>query len=629
MRQVVGEFRSGGIDLQLASLRDAYASRTLAPRDVINAVCERTASFEHKNIWLHFAARHELLEQLERAQRRLGQGESLPLFGVPFAVADNLDVALMPTTLGHSGCKDRLATTCPAVQRLLDMGAICMGKTNLDRLGFGWSGVTGAAGICSSAFDDERIAGGASAGAALAVALGLVSFAIATDCAGDTLVPAALNGVIGLRIANDAVSRRGVRMGAPSIEAMGVFAGNASDAQTLTTLISEPDTRHASALAVSSDRLPGRSVLIGVPDGALEFEGDTLAMRLFDHTCARVAELEWSKVSVSLEHVYEVVGHELYQLIAAEYEATFGSLLSDEGQSKAMETIRASTAWTGMSAVSAFQKMHHLRAAADVLRELWSRMDALLLPTVPTTFRLDELPTDDATGWLRMRRYAALPGALNLTAVSIPVGFKTPAMPFGVMLVAPAGEEANVLRLAGQLHASLNLRVGATRVGVRHDPSDSEQPQTDVSLERDEFCVDIAVVGTHLQGQVHHHQLVALGARFIRATRTTASYELFLFTDRGTEQPALVRRSQPSGSVRVEVYRLHAADFGKLVAGVTSSQSVSEIELEDGTWVKGFLCEPGALAGARDITKFGGWVEYQNARARAWSLRTAAMEPAQ
>src|SRR5690606_29775755 len=177
-------------------------------------------------------------------------------------VADNLDVALMPTTLGRSGCKDRLATTCPAVQRLLDMGAICMGKTNLDRLGFGWSGVTGAAGICSSAFDDERIAGGASAGAALAVALGLVSFAIATDCAGDTLVPAALNGVIGLRIANHAVSRRGVRMGAPSIEAMGVFAGNASDAQTLTTLISEPDTRHASALAVSSDRLPGRSVLI-------------------------------------------------------------------------------------------------------------------------------------------------------------------------------------------------------------------------------------------------------------------------------------------------------------------------------------------------------------------------------
>ena len=651
MGQVGSGFGIGGIDLQLASLAEAYASHSLEARDVINAAHERTASFESKSIWAHLAPRDHLLRQLEQAENRLVQGQSLPLLGVPFAVADNIDVKGLPTTRGHAGHQTP-TTNAPNVERLLQLGAICLGKTNVGNREAALTGL-------SSSFESEALAVAAgavateTAGTALAVARGLVSFALATDGVGETLAPAALNGVIALRLTQGLASSRGTTMGAPSLESLAVLAGNACDAYTVLAAIHRFDELDPYARAVTGARARHLPPTIGVPTkNSLMCGADAVGMHRFDSICRKADELKWSIIEVDLEPFINASAEAVSGIVLAEYEASLTTPSNSAPKGRQERNGKLA-----LSAAEVFRFRHHQRTLQHALSKLWQGMDALLVPTVSTALRWDE----HQSGAQRVDRvgcYSAMPGLFDLSAVSLPAGLTSPDDYWGVTLLGPAWEEGTILGLASELHESLQLKVGATRVLVRRNAqpvndtvngvgksqaavplmtnADSSFVESFVNLgdtrqvsgmrqshQVDDSAVQLAVVGTHLQGEVDHHQLVELNAQFIRTTRTASRYELFTFTDRGSEQPALVRRSQPSGSVRVEVYRLQAADFGKLVARVTSSQSVGEIELDDGTWVKGFLCPPGALAGARDITKFGGWIEYRRARAQATSLRSA------
>jgi len=594
------------IALDIATLRDAYASRRLTPEAVLDALYARIEARGERPVWITLLPREQALARLARAPKG-------PLWGIPFAVKDNIDVAGLPTTAACPAFAYTPNRSAEAVERLEAAGAILIGKTNLDQFATGLVGTRSPYGICRSVFSDAHISGGSSSGSAVAVAAGLVSFALGTDTAGSGRVPAAFNNIVGLKPTKGLVSTRGVVPACRSLDCVSVFAGTAGDAHRVLAVIAGFDAEDSFSRRAPAGTLaaaaPPAGLRVGIPAGPLDFFGDTASEALYRAAADRLERLGAVLVPIDFTAFHKAARLLYSGPWLAERQAAFGDF-ARRAPDAVHEVVRGIVLGSGeMSAIDAFRgfyRLEELIRAADVE---WARMDVLLLPTAGTTYRVDEVLADPVRLNSNLGAYTNFVNLMDLSALAVPAGFRPDGLPFGVTLIGRAFDDGRLALLGDRLHRSLDgLDVGAT--GCRLDATPP------LAAEADPSRIAVAVVGAHLAGQPLHPQLTERRARLLGRTRTAPGYSLYALAGTQPAKPGLIRDENGAGGIDVEVYEMDAAAFGSFVALIPPPLGIGTLTLADGSQVKGFICEPYAIAGATDITAWGGW--------RAWLAETNA-----
>ena len=585
----------------LRALRRVLA-RSVTAQAVAEQVIARRRAVTADGIWISevpeatLRERAAALDALPRAARGA-------LHGVPFAVKDNLDLAGLPTT---AACPDFAyvpAHTAPAVQRLLDAGAILVGKTNMDQFATGLSGTRTPVGAPANAFDAEYICGGSSSGSALALAHGLVSFALGTDTAGSGRVPAALGNVIGLKPSRGLVSSRGVLPACRSLDCVSVFALTCADAAAVLDVIAGFDAKDPFARA-GWPAVPalGAAFRFGVPQSdQLDFDGDAAGAAAFARTVAAFEALGGTAVPVDYTPFRETARLLYDGPWLTERRLAVGDFL-DRRPDAVLPVVRDIILGADrFTAADVFAADYQLRALRRAVEPLWRDIDCLVTPTIPRIYPRAAVLADPVTLNTRLGHYTNHLNLLDLCAVAVPAGLLPSGLPFGVTIQAPAGHDRVLLALADRVHRALNSTTGATGLTLADTPPFAANDEA--------ATLDLAVCGGHMQGLPLNPELTARGARLVERTRTARGYRLYALAGFDPPRPGLVRDAT-GGAIEVEVWRLPLAEVGGFLAGVPAPLGIGTVELAGSRAVKGFLCESAALAGATDITAHGGW--------RAW-----------
>jgi allophanate hydrolase len=547
-------------------------------------------------VFIHRVSEADVLRQARAVDARVARGERLPLAGVPFAVKDNLDVEGMPTTAACPGFAYRPQRSSTVVQRLLGAGAVCLGKTNLDQFATGLAGTRSPYGAPRCVFNREYISGGSSSGSAVAVAAGLVAFALGTDTAGSGRVPAAINGLIGLKPTRGRWSTQGLVPACRSLDCVTVLAATVADAALVDEVVAgfdaaDPYSRHAPLPPL----LPG-AFRFGVPrPEQLQFFGDEAGSRLYQEALRGVVASGGTPVQVDIGPLLKAAQLLYSGPWVAERTAAIEEFLQ-RSPGAIHPIVRAIiAAGAGHSGVQVFRAQYELQALMRQTEMLWSAMDVLVLPTAPTIYRVSEMLAEPVTLNSNLGLYTNFVNLLDLSAVAVPAGFRGNHTGFGISFIGKAFMDRPLLDLAQRYLDS--------------GPAIAKPP---VDLTPRSPGIQLAVVGAHLAGMPLHWQLSSRNARLVAATHTAAAYRLYAMANSSPPKPALVHTGSSGGgsAIALEVYELDIAAFGSFVAEVPPPLAIGSVVLADGSVVKGFIAEPRAIEGARDITSLGGWRAY-------------------
>jgi len=565
----------------------AVAEETLARLAAYDAI--------QPQIWISRATPEDLVAAARAVDARVAAGEVLPLAGVPFAVKDNIDVAGFETTAACPAFAYRPESSAAVVERLVAAGALCVGKTNLDQFATGLNGTRSPYGSPRNAHNLAYVSGGSSSGSSVAVAAGLVAFALGTDTAGSGRVPAAFQHLIGFKPSKGRWSNRGLVPACRTLDCITVFADDTADARLVDRVVAgfDPVDPYSRPLADRqfADRPLGRKT-IGVPrrDQRMWF-GDLESEYLYDRaieTLAQMAEI----VEIDLAPLQEAA-----QLLyggpwVAERAAAMAGILADNPDAIDATVRQVVEPGLTMSAVALFEGIYRLAALKRHADTLWTDIDMLAFPTTGTTYRVAELLAAPVGLNSNLGFYTNFVNLLDMAAVAIPAGIRANATGFGITLIGPADSDLALLDAADAYISAADL------------PS---PPPLD--LEGKMQTVKLAVVGAHLKDMPLHWQLTSREATFIGAFGTAPTYRLYAMADSVPPKPALVH-SEDGGTIAVEVYELGVAEFGSFVVEVPPPLAIGTVTLADGSSVKGFVAEPRALTGAEDITSLGGWRAY-------------------
>ncbi len=590
------------IALDIDSLRAAYGNKRLSPRTLVADLISQLDRGPDRAIWITRVA-DAALRARAAALEQEGDRAKLPLYGIPFAVKDNIDVAGLPTTAACPSFAYTPDTTATSVQHLLDAGAILVGKTNLDQFATGLSGTRTPYGQPANAFDADYICGGSSSGSGLAVAHGLVSFALGTDTAGSGRVPAALGNLVGLKPSPGLVSARGVLPACRSLDCVSVFALTCGDAQAVLDVIAGFDAQDPFSRAFPAAPSIASPLRFGVPLPAQrEFFGDGASAAAFERALDALTTLGGEPVDIDYTPFRDAARLLYDGPWLAERHLAIREFLAARPEALLPVVRSIIQGGSGYSADDAFAAQYRLHALRQALRPVWDTIDVLVTPTIGTAYTRAAMRADPVSLNTNLGYYTNHMNLLDLCAVAVPCGFLPSGLPFGVTLQAPAGNDRALLALADRLHRALNETLGATGVPLANTP-----PLADVSP--NEALLPIAVCGGHMQGLPLNAELTRLGGRLRERTRTAPAYRLYALAGFSPPRPGLVRDVAGAG-IELEVWTLPLAAIGPFLAGVPAPLAIGSVQLADGSWVKGFLCEGHATADARDITALGGW--------RAW-----------
>lgn len=585
----------------LSELRHFYA-RGGTPQEVLRAIAQLCDAYPDKAVFISRMKANELQTAADQLTQSHPDPESLPLWGVPFAVKDNIDVAGLPTTAACPAFAYMPEQDATVVARLRAAGAIVIGKTNLDQFATGLNGTRSPYGAPRSVFDPAYISGGSSSGSAVAVAAGLCSFALGTDTAGSGRVPAALNNIVGIKPTLGLLSTTGVVPACRTVDAVSIFAGSVADGIDIRRIAegfdpADPYSRHTNPATLREN------LRIGVLDGAeREFYGNAGVEACYDAAIsaarrlgASIVPIDYAPFRAAAELLYN--GPWVAERLAA-IEAFHA------GHAEAMDpTVRTIVEGAiGKSAVEAFNGRYQLAALKRQTHAVWAQVDILLLPTTPTTYTVQDMLADPITRNSHLGRYTNFVNLFDLAAIAVPAGFDSAGhLPAGVTLIGPAFSDDVLAPFAGALHKSLGRGIGRKL--------DAPIPAAPASTPAER--INIAVVGAHLTGMPLNGELRELGGALVHASRTAGDYRLFALPNTTPAKPGLVRTPGYEGQgVAVEVWSLPAQGFGTFVSRIPAPLGIGKIELEDGSLVSGFLCEHHALSGAADVTVHGGWKAY-------------------
>ncbi|WP_372892493.1 allophanate hydrolase [Rhodosalinus sp.] len=590
------------LPFDIASLHAAYAEG-VSPNAVIDASLARLAAAEDPGIFLHLRDPGDLAA--EAAALPPFDPATFPLWGLPFAVKDNIDVAGCPTTAACPAFAYDAAADATVIARLRAAGAIPLGKTNLDQFATGLVGVRTPHPAPRNAVDPALVPGGSSSGSAVSVARGIVSFALGTDTAGSGRVPAALNDIVGLKPSLGAISASGVVPACRTLDTVSIFAATVEDAWTAYRAAAAFDAEdpYSRAFPVRPLAPAPPSLRVGVPDAAtLEFFGDTARARAFEADTERLAGLGAEIVELDFTPFFEVAGMLYEGAWVAERMTVIEDLLRRDAEAVHPVTRRIVGAADRLSAADAFRGIYRLEALKRQAAPSLDTVDLLAVPTIPTAYSLADLEADPVGPNTRLGTYTNFVNLMDLCGIAVPTGLQDDGRPGSLTLLAPAGQDGLAAAVARQVERRA-AETTATQVAARRTEARPAPMPDEIAL---------AVVGAHLSGMPLNHELTSRGARFLSVERTAPCYRLFALPGGPPTRPGLLR-GEKGGAVDLEIWALPARAFGDLMASVPAPLCIGTVELEHGEHVQGFLVEASATVDAEDITHFGGWRAYASA----------------
>jgi allophanate hydrolase len=548
-------------------------------------------------IWIHLcpvsawrAQQTLLATRLAENTNRAALLQRYPLLGVPFAVKDNIDIAGEPTTAACPEFAHLAERHATVVQRLLDAGAVWVGKTNLDQFATGLVGTRSPYGRPACVADRARISGGSSSGSAVSVALGLVAFSLGTDTAGSGRVPAGFNGLVGLKPTPGRVSTAGVLPACRTLDCVSIFAHGVDDAAHVLAVIEGADPLDPYSMHVAGPAQLPHTLRIGVPREPRWF-GDAGYARAWPAALGHTDVLGHSVVPLDFAPL-DAVAELLYDgPWVAERHAVVRELLKTQPEAFDATVRRVISRAIGMSATEAFEAAYRLRDLQASVARLWDEVDVLLVPTAPGHPTFAEVDADPVRCNSQLGTYTNFVNLLGWCALAVPAGQADHGLPFGVTFIGRNGFDAALVSLARRW-----LLADAPALPLR-------QPATTPTLL-------LAVVGAHLSGLPLNRQLLERGATLIEATTTAPAYRLYALPGTVPAKPGLQRVAEGGVPVAVEVWAMPMAAVGSFLAEIPAPLGLGNIELADGRHVHGFLCEAHALAGAADISAHGGWRAY-------------------
>jgi allophanate hydrolase len=587
----------------LADWQQAYRQPGMTPAELLAPYAEVS---EPDNAWICRVTAALLQAQLAALAQRLadakGDLDRLPLYGVPFAVKDNIDAAGWPTTAACPAFAYMPRADATVVRRLCEAGAILVGKTNLDQFATGLVGTRSPHGAVANAFDPRYISGGSSSGSASLVARGIVAFALGTDTAGSGRVPAGFNNIVGLKPTKGWLSTAGVVPACRTQDCVSVFALTVSDAASVAEIAGGFDT--ADAYSRVRPDAPARSwtraPVFAVP-ATLEFFGDAAAEAAFAESVdtlqamgAQVQPIDFAPFEALAALLYQ--GPWVAERLAA-VEALWKT--SPDAIHPVVRSIVEQAA--NYSAVDTFNAEYRRAELARTIQEVLAGFDALVVPTSPSIYTIEALHADPITLNSRLGTYTNFANLADLSALALPAGFRRDGLPAGITMIGLAWQDQALAVFGRRWQAALRLPLGATGRSF-FDPAPSMPDAR-------EHHVRLAVVGAHLTGMPLNRQLTERNAIFVEATHTGDNYRLYALAGTQPAKPGLVQ-GHDGASIEVELWDVPLANFGSFVEEIPGPLGIGTLRLADGRQVKGFICEPRGIEGARDITEFGGWRAY-------------------
>lgn len=550
------------------------------------------------NAWIYLCSVEQLHTQIDDLfAQDLTSLDALPLFGVPFAVKDNIDVAGWPTTAACPAARYIAEQDAQAVVRLKAAGAIVVGKTNLDQFATGLVGSRSPFGAVINTFNPDYIGGGSSSGSASVLARGYVAFSLGTDTAGSGRVPAGFNNIVGLKPTKGWISARGIIPACRLNDTPSVFALTVADAYLVASLASGYDEKEAYSRqhpATAPAQFPPRAHF-AIPD-TLTFYGDQQAEAAWQLALSALQDSGVTLTPIDFTP-FQQLAEQLYAgPWVAERTAAVGALLDhpEEMDPTVYHVIRQGLDFT---AVQTYQAEYLRAELSRTIQQTLADVDALLVPTTPTIHTLAALEQSPVALNSQLGTYTNFTNLADLSALALPAPFRTDGLPAGITLLAPAWHDRALAEFGCRWQSLLALPLGATGRAL---------PATPLSLAVSNTHVRVAVVGAHLTGMPLNFQLTSRDAVFIEETKTAANYRLFALLDGPIKKPGLLR-DQQGQAITVELWDIPLARFGEFVAEIPAPLGIGSLTLLDGRTVKGVICEPEVLKTALEITAFGGW----------------------
>jgi allophanate hydrolase len=584
----------------VAAIVAAHRAGTLTPAQTVARSYQRIRDHNDPAVFISLRDEKDALAEAEALASK--DAAAMPLFGVPVAVKDNIDAKGLPTTAACPAFSYAPAQDSTAVAKLRAAGAIVIGKTNLDQFATGLVGVRSPYGIPVNPVRGDLVPGGSSSGSAVAVAAGLVPLALGTDTAGSGRVPAMLNNIVGLKPSLGLISNAGLVPACRTLDCISVFSLTVDDAMAALTVMAGPD----GADPYSRDRALGRlsafpeKLRLGVPrNGQLIFFGDRAAEKAHDEALQRWTQLGATLVEFDLEPFYETARLLYEGPWVAERYLVIRDLLASAPDAIHPVTREITAAGSRLTAADTFAALYRLQALRRVAERSFANFDAMVLPTAPTAYTTAQVLANPIELNSRLGTYTNFVNLLDLCGLALPASMRPDGIPFGITLLAPAGRDAQLASIGRVFHADTKLQMGAKGV------TQPELASLSAAASGDE--ITLAVVGAHLSGMALNAELQALGARLIEATETAPDYKLYAL-DTTPPKPGMLRVDVGAGSaIKLELWALSAAAFGKFVAAIPPPLGIGTVRLADGRGAKGFVVEPVAIQGARDISAYGGW----------------------
>jgi len=591
-------------------IRQALRAGTITVRTLV-ARALAASQAGAREAWISRADDDALLALADTFDTRLAaEGPAVldrePLFGIPFAVKDNIDVAGLPTTAAYRGWAPAPAAGhATTVQRLVAAGAIPLGKTNLDQFATGLVGTRSPYGAVPNAFDPEKVSGGSSSGSAYVVATGQVPFSLGTDTAGSGRVPAGFNHIVGLKPTPGRVGTTGVIPACRSIDCVSVFALTADDAAEVLAVMEGPDPKDSYSRFEPGPARFGAALRVGVP-AAPVFTGDPAYAARFEEAIAHLKALGHTVVPLDFAPLHRTAELLYGGPWVAERHAAVQAELAANPEAFDPTVRRVIEGATAFSATDTFRGLYTLQAARQATAATWAGVDLLMTPTAPGHPSMADLAADPVGANAVLGTYTNFVNLLGWCALALPFALTPAGLPFGVTFIAPANADAALARFGNDWQRSLALDLGA----IAHPlpaAAPARRPAAAPGL-------PLVVVGAHLSGLPLNGQLTERGATFVEATFTTPDYRLFALPGTVPPKPGLQRVADGGTAIAVEVWDMPMDQVGSFLALIPAPLGLGSVQLDGGRWVHGFVCEAVALAGATDISRFGGWRAYLAAR---------------
>ncbi|MEL7935999.1 allophanate hydrolase [Pseudomonas delhiensis] len=592
-------------DLRLASLRAAYREGRTTPRRLIAELRDRAAALNPDyHLFIHLLAPAELEPYLAALDGK--SPDELPLYGVPFAIKDNIDLAGIPTTAACPAFAYTPQASATLVQRLVELGAVPLGKTNLDQFATGLNGTRSPYGECRNSVLPDYPSGGSSAGSSLAVALGVASFALGTDTAGSGRVPAALNNLVGLKPSKGLLSNHGLVPACRTLDCISYFTATAAEASELLALTARHDPRDAYSRANpawndGSAFGTTRPFRFGVPRAQdLEFFGCTQGPALFARAIEQLRGIGGTPLEVDFSPFLEAARLLYEGPWVAERYSVAGELI-ERDPNAVLPVIRAVLEKApGASAVQLFRAQYRLQELKAHCDAIMAGLDCMLTPTIGRPVTLAELHAEPVLRNAELGYYTNFMNLLDYAALALPSAFMANGLPWGLTLFGRAFSDQYLLGLGDALQraSALPLVGGNALAG----PAPKAPARNDHAR--------LVVCGAHLDGLALNGQLRQRGARLLLATHSAPAYRLYALAGGPPLRPGMLRVAEGGVAIEVEVWELPSAELGSFLTGIPAPLGLGKVELADGSWETGFICDAWGLAGAEDISACGGW--------RAW-----------